>query len=106
MSNTKQRAREPRTTLRQVSSTRTLTSERVYDFLRVYRAVHGIPPATHEVASGLGINKSLVHHHLQRLVADGRLRQFPGSRGYVAVENEEAPTIGAGAGVLSERRAK
>jgi repressor LexA len=74
--------------------------ERIFDAVEAYWYTHGRPPTIREVGVAVGIAApSLVAHHIDALVLQGRLRQEPGVRGIFLVRPFGLPvegTIAAG----------
>lgn len=53
--------------------------EAIFEFITNYHREHGYGPSMREVADACGItSSSIVHGHIERLVADGMLRRTPG----------------------------
>lgn len=61
----------------------------ILEFIRQYREENGMAPSLRELAANFKTSTSVIHYHISKLVADGKLKRVPGvARGLVPTDKE------------------
>ena len=64
---------------------RGVTRNRVYEYIKQYRAENGFAPSYREIADALGIGLTTVDHHVLCLQREGRISYKPGTARSIVV---------------------
>lgn len=61
----------------------------ILEFIRQYREENGIAPSLRELGSNFQTSTSVIHYHISKLVAAGKLKRVPNvARGLVPTDKE------------------